>query len=253
MHTQRGRTGPSSSGSPGTRRAGARAASRLRSGFVRADLQQRVGDLPVGIPDRAFEQGPGSTLTPLGQSTLSTGAPKPSRFDSRLARTVSEALVKSTSVPPPQPAKRSARVAMTPRAMIVRRWDTFPALFRFGTRGCPADEILRVRGTQDRRAGGHPRHQIWLLHDARGGARGGRGDRRPCRHQVPGADRRPDEGGRGAEFADTPDEAAEHAEAILKLEIAGHMPRGVLVDPKAEVDKKGVLQSSSGTAPRSAR
>src|SRR6187200_3370575 len=39
----------------------------------------------------------------------------------------------------------------------------------------------------------------------------------------------------GVKFADTPDEAAEHAEAILKLEIGGHMPRGVLVDPKAEV------------------
>src|SRR5919205_2402628 len=39
----------------------------------------------------------------------------------------------------------------------------------------------------------------------------------------------------GVKFADTPDEAAEHAEAILKLEIGGHLPRGVLVDPKAEV------------------
>ncbi|MFN2616193.1 MAG: ATP-grasp domain-containing protein [Thermoleophilaceae bacterium] len=39
----------------------------------------------------------------------------------------------------------------------------------------------------------------------------------------------------GVQFADTPDEAAEHAEAILGLEIGGHMPRGVLVDPKAEV------------------
>jgi succinyl-CoA synthetase beta subunit len=39
----------------------------------------------------------------------------------------------------------------------------------------------------------------------------------------------------GVKFADTPDEAAEHAEAILELEINGHLPRGVLVDPKAEV------------------
>ena len=39
----------------------------------------------------------------------------------------------------------------------------------------------------------------------------------------------------GVKFADTPDEAAEHAAAILELEINGHMPRGVLVDPKAEV------------------
>ncbi len=39
----------------------------------------------------------------------------------------------------------------------------------------------------------------------------------------------------GVKFADTPDEAAEHAAAILELEIGGHMPVGVLVDPKAEV------------------
>src|SRR5882757_185895 len=39
----------------------------------------------------------------------------------------------------------------------------------------------------------------------------------------------------GVKFADTPDEAVGHAADILKLEINGHMPRGVLVDPKAEV------------------
>src|SRR3954469_8189943 len=39
----------------------------------------------------------------------------------------------------------------------------------------------------------------------------------------------------GVKFADTPEEAAEHAAAILELEISGHMPKGVLVDPKAEV------------------
>src|SRR3954466_10536557 len=42
----------------------------------------------------------------------------------------------------------------------------------------------------------------------------------------------------GVKFADTPEEAAEHAAAILELEIAGHMPRGVLVDPKAEVKQE---------------
>jgi succinyl-CoA synthetase beta subunit len=42
----------------------------------------------------------------------------------------------------------------------------------------------------------------------------------------------------GVKFADTPDEAAEHAEGILQLEIGGHMPRGVLVDPKAEVKQE---------------
>ena len=39
----------------------------------------------------------------------------------------------------------------------------------------------------------------------------------------------------GVKFATTPDEAAEHAAAILELEIGGHMPVGVLVDPKADV------------------
>src|SRR5881409_1698905 len=39
----------------------------------------------------------------------------------------------------------------------------------------------------------------------------------------------------GVKFADTPDEAVAHAADILQLEINGHMPRGVLVDPKAEV------------------
>src|SRR3954464_2881881 len=39
----------------------------------------------------------------------------------------------------------------------------------------------------------------------------------------------------GVKFADTPAEAVAHAADILQLEINGHMPRGVLVDPKAEV------------------
>jgi succinyl-CoA synthetase beta subunit/citryl-CoA synthetase large subunit len=42
----------------------------------------------------------------------------------------------------------------------------------------------------------------------------------------------------GVKFADTPDEAAEHAEAILGLEIGGHLPRGVLVDPRAELKRE---------------
>jgi succinyl-CoA synthetase beta subunit len=55
----------------------------------------------------------------------------------------------------------------------------------------------------------------------------------------------------GVKFADTPEEAAEHAEAILRLEINGQMPRGVLVDPKAEVKQEyyaGVVWD--GTAKR---
>jgi succinyl-CoA synthetase beta subunit len=42
----------------------------------------------------------------------------------------------------------------------------------------------------------------------------------------------------GVQFADTPDEAAAPAADVLKLEINGHMPRGVLVDPKADVDQE---------------
>jgi succinyl-CoA synthetase beta subunit len=55
----------------------------------------------------------------------------------------------------------------------------------------------------------------------------------------------------GVKFANTPEEAAAHAEAILKLEIGGQMPRGVLVDPKAEVKQEyyaGVVWD--GTAKR---
>src|SRR6516225_9399105 len=39
----------------------------------------------------------------------------------------------------------------------------------------------------------------------------------------------------GVQFADTPEEAAGHAQRILDLEINGHMPRGVLVDARAPV------------------
>jgi succinyl-CoA synthetase beta subunit len=42
----------------------------------------------------------------------------------------------------------------------------------------------------------------------------------------------------GVKFADTAEEAEAHAEQILKLEIGGHMPVGVLVDPKAEVEQE---------------
>ncbi len=40
----------------------------------------------------------------------------------------------------------------------------------------------------------------------------------------------------GVKFADSPEEAAAHALEIIELEISGHMPVGVLVDPKAEVE-----------------
>ncbi|HEV3071164.1 MAG TPA: ATP-grasp domain-containing protein [Solirubrobacteraceae bacterium] len=42
----------------------------------------------------------------------------------------------------------------------------------------------------------------------------------------------------GVKFADTPEEAEAHARDILALQINGHMPRGVLVDPKAEVEQE---------------
>src|SRR5215217_173254 len=42
----------------------------------------------------------------------------------------------------------------------------------------------------------------------------------------------------GVKFADNADEAADYAKDILKLEIGGHMPRGVLVDPKAQVKQE---------------
>jgi succinyl-CoA synthetase beta subunit len=56
----------------------------------------------------------------------------------------------------------------------------------------------------------------------------------------------------GVQFADTPDEAAEKAEAVLKLEINGHMPRGVLVDSKAEVEQElyaGVVWDGTAKQP----
>ncbi len=42
----------------------------------------------------------------------------------------------------------------------------------------------------------------------------------------------------GVKFAETPEEAERHAATILELEIGGHMPRGVLVDPKAEIKQE---------------
>jgi succinyl-CoA synthetase beta subunit len=45
----------------------------------------------------------------------------------------------------------------------------------------------------------------------------------------------------GVQFADTPDEAAAHAADVLKLEINGHMPRGILVDPKADLKQEYYL------------
>jgi succinyl-CoA synthetase beta subunit len=56
----------------------------------------------------------------------------------------------------------------------------------------------------------------------------------------------------GVQFADTPDEAAAKAKDVLKLEINGHMPRGVLVDSKAEVEQElyaGVVWDGTAKQP----
>src|ERR687891_269631 len=56
----------------------------------------------------------------------------------------------------------------------------------------------------------------------------------------------------GVKFADTPDEAEAHARDILELEINGHMPRGVLVDPKADVKQEyyaGVVWDGTAKKP----
>jgi succinyl-CoA synthetase beta subunit len=56
----------------------------------------------------------------------------------------------------------------------------------------------------------------------------------------------------GVKFADSPDEAERHAAAILDLEINGHMPRGVLVDPRAEVAQEyyaGVIWDGGAKCP----
>src|SRR5438874_6957849 len=42
----------------------------------------------------------------------------------------------------------------------------------------------------------------------------------------------------GVKFADTPEQAEAQAREILGLEIGGHLPRGVLVDPRAEVEQE---------------
>src|SRR5436305_3236853 len=42
----------------------------------------------------------------------------------------------------------------------------------------------------------------------------------------------------GVQFADTPEEAEAHARNVLQLEIGGQLPKGVLVDPKAEVKQE---------------
>jgi succinyl-CoA synthetase beta subunit len=56
----------------------------------------------------------------------------------------------------------------------------------------------------------------------------------------------------GVKFADTPEEAEAHARDILALEINGHVPRGVLVDPKASVAQEyyaGVIWDGTAKKP----
>src|ERR1700722_2990187 len=56
----------------------------------------------------------------------------------------------------------------------------------------------------------------------------------------------------GGNFADTPAEAESHARDILALEIGGHAPRGVLVDPRADIEQEyyaGVVWDGTGKQP----
>jgi succinyl-CoA synthetase beta subunit len=56
----------------------------------------------------------------------------------------------------------------------------------------------------------------------------------------------------GVKFADTPEEAEAHARDILALEINGHMPRGVLVDSRAEIKQEyyaGVIYDGTAKKP----
>jgi succinyl-CoA synthetase beta subunit len=56
----------------------------------------------------------------------------------------------------------------------------------------------------------------------------------------------------GVKFADTPEEAEAHARDILALEINGHMPRGVLVDSRAEIKREyyaGVIYDGTAKKP----
>jgi len=56
----------------------------------------------------------------------------------------------------------------------------------------------------------------------------------------------------GVRFADTPEEAEAHAREILRLEIDGHTPRGVVVDPRAQVKQEyyaGVVWDGTARRP----
>ncbi|MGH2900500.1 MAG: ATP-grasp domain-containing protein, partial [Solirubrobacteraceae bacterium] len=56
----------------------------------------------------------------------------------------------------------------------------------------------------------------------------------------------------GVKFADSPAEAESYAADILQLEINGHMPRGVLVDPRADVKQEyyaGVVWDGTAKKP----
>ncbi len=56
----------------------------------------------------------------------------------------------------------------------------------------------------------------------------------------------------GVQFADTPQEAAAHTVDVLKIEIGGQMPRGVLVDPKADLEQEyyaGVVWDGTAKQP----
>ena len=113
------------------------------------------------------------------------------------------------------------------------------------------DAVLRVRGARDRQARRHPSHRLRLRDRAPREARAIAqriGGPTVIKSQVLS-------GGRmkagGVKFADTPEQAEAHAREILALEINGHMPRGVLVDPVAR-SSRSTTPASSGTAAQAA-
>ena len=149
-----------------------RTGSRPRTTFSSSELREvrfqlflRLGAVDHGFP-AAGDEHSGNETSP---SSDSHGMPERSRLS----------FLRGTHVPGSIPGEA--------RAPSPAHLDRVPR----------RDEVLRVRGTQDRRAGGDSRHQVRLLHDRRGGAQGRRGNRRPGRDQVAGAERRPDEGRRG--------------------------------------------------------
>ena len=106
------------------------------------------------------------------------------------------------------------------------------------TGGSRRHEVLRVRGREIVKRAGIPVTDYGFTTDAE--------EARAIAERIGGPTVIKSQvltGGRmkagGVKFADTPDEAVAPRRATSsQLEINGHMPRGVLVDPKAEVEQE---------------